>query len=378
VEQPTPQTQDSDLGLSVPPSDCTSHASYDPQTQTSMAVIGKNAWHSKPKESDGNEIIARESDRRRSMTETGSSRNDIVSNGVKRCDSASPVYITVNVTPHSSPARSGHCESLQKENEYTPNSNLSPNDSSLNNTSFQSQNPSDLLSLSEPSDSSERNAAPVERVEDHGLVMKPSPNNEEPAQSTIPPPNPHLHTNSTTGLQKDESFWKWKNKWRGCRWSTQNTWSIKREQLLNDIWFHQDLNYIKSPQRIPVDIDCGPHSPHLSLFVYPFGLFEDRNKSMTLMVKVTVPDECPPIPSKETFELMWGVSIAAKEEPRTLDNSKKPVKIKFKVGVKYIHKFLSHKALQMNNCERLEVRVHVSTNYSVCSTYPCQSEGTDL
>ena len=100
---------------------------------------------------------------------------------------------------------------------------------------------------------------------------------------------------------------------------------------------------------------------------------------MTLMVKVTVPDECPPIPSKETFELMWGVNIAAKEEPKTQENSKKPVKIKFKAGVKYIHRFLSHKALQMNNCERLEVRVHVSTNYSVCSTYPCQStEGTDL
>ena len=196
MEQPTPQTQDSDLRLSVPPSDCTSNASCNPQTQTSMAVLGKNALHSKPKESDGGEVIVRESGRGRSMTETGSSRNDIMSNGVKRCNSASPVIITVNVSPHSSPARSGRCESLQKGSEDTPTSNLSPNHSSLNNTSFQSQSPSDLLSLSKPSDSSERNAAPVE---DHGLVMKLSLNNEEASQSTIPLPNPHLHTNSTTG-----------------------------------------------------------------------------------------------------------------------------------------------------------------------------------
>jgi hypothetical protein len=160
----------------------------------------------------------------------------------------------------------------------------------------------------------------------------------------------------------------------GIAWSTEHKWSLEREKLLRDIWDHQDNHYIKYPQRIPIDIGCGVHNPHVSLFVYPFGLFEDRNKSMTLMVKVTVPDECPPIPSKDTFELRWGVSVATK----TLEDSKKPVKIKFKVGVKYIHKFLSHKALQMNNCERLEVRVHVSTNYSVCSTYPCQSEGTDL
>ena len=84
------------------------------------------------------------------------------------------------------------------------------------------------------------------------------------------------------------------------------------------------------------------------------------------MVKITVPEECPPIPSKETFDLRWGVSVAA----RTLENSKKPVKIKFKAGVKYIHKLLSHKVVKDNNCETLELRVHISTGYSVYQTYP--------
>ena len=172
-----------------------------------------------------------------------------------------------------------------------------------------------------------------------------------------------------SAIQKDDSFWRWKSKLKTCARSMQYTWSIKREQLLNDIWHHRDLHCIKFPELIPIDIECGPHNPHLSLFVYPFGLFEDKNKSMTLMVKVTVPDKCPPIPSKEALELMWGVSIAANEEQKTLENSKKPVKIKFKVGVKYIYKLLSHKALQINNCEGLELRVHVSTNYSVHSTY---------
>ena len=184
-----------------------------------------------------------------------------------------------------------------------------------------------------------------------------------------------------TAAQRNDSSWKRgerfsfkraqsKGKAQGSRpWSTQNTWGLKRENLLRPIWDHQSLNNIKIPQHITIDVESGDHNPYLSLFIYPFGLFEDKNKSMTLVVKVSIPDECPPIPSKATFDLRWGVSIAAKEEAKTLEDSKRPVKIKFKTGVKYIHKLLPHKTLQQNMCERLELRVYISTTYSTNHTY---------
>ena len=145
----------------------------------------------------------------------------------------------------------------------------------------------------------------------------------------------------------------------GTGWSAQHKWSLEKESLAKIIWSHQELKYLKYPEHIPIDIECGIHNPSLSLLLYPFGLFEDKNKSMTLMVKVFIPDECPPIPSHETFDMRWGVSIAA----NTLESSKRAEKIKFKTGVKYIHRFLLHRSLQQNDFERLEIRVHISTTY---------------
>ena len=143
---------------------------------------------------------------------------------------------------------------------------------------------------------------------------------------------------------------------------TEHTWSLKRDDVWKPIW-QQTLHYLKCPDTVQVNVGCGEFNPYVSLLLYPFGLFEDQNKSMTLMVKITIPDRCPPIAIQDTFDLRWGVSITATEEPIraiTLGGSKKPLKIKFKTGVEYIHKCLPHSTLKENKCERLEVRVHIS------------------
>lgn len=161
------------------------------------------------------------------------------------------------------------------------------------------------------------------------------------------------------------------------KWSIQPKWILSRKDLFEPI-YEQQISSIKYPQQIPLDIDSHDHNPYLSLFLYPFGLFDDRNKNMTLMVKVTIPETCLPIPSKALFELRWGLSIKTEGGSKTLaGDSKKVIKIKFKAGVKYIYNILRHKILLQNKSETLELHLHISTSYSINSTYNSE-KGTFL
>ena len=195
-EQPTPQ--DSDRHLSVAPGDYNTHASYYPRIPEPQD--NENTFPM-PRENDGNEIATRgsDSDRSRSWTETEPLKNEIMTKKVKRCASANPVFnITFHLSPPHSPARSGSFESIY---EKTAESNLPPTDSYANNTTFPSQSPSNLSFLPELSaDSYVGNAASAEKEENTGLVMIPSPNNEEGVPATIHLlTTAHLSTQSTPG-----------------------------------------------------------------------------------------------------------------------------------------------------------------------------------
>ena len=232
------------------------------------------------------------------------------------------------------------------------------------------------------------------------LMMKPPPADEgevkEPHSSPTNRPTPEkdhsmfIHSQlfrpevisviSIADSHRDVSHWKilegsWlrgrrgrRNSGKGLERTTQCTWCVKRESVLKSIWNHQHLNHTQCPTPVPIDIECGPQNPHVYLLLYHYGLFEDSNKSMTLHVKVVVPDDCPPLPTDATFTLTWVVRGVTKMGSKELGSSKKP-NVRFNTGILYIHKFLPHSVLQQNNCETLEICVHLTTAYSIRDDY---------
>lgn len=61
------------------------------------------------------------------------------------------------------------------------------------------------------------------------------------------------------------------------------------------IWKHEEQGCIRCPQLLQVDAQGGDSDPFVMFRLHPYGLFEDTGKNMTLMVKIIVPDDCPPI-----------------------------------------------------------------------------------
>ena len=103
---------------------------------------------------------------------------------------------------------------------------------------------------------------------------------------------------------------------------------------------------------------------------------------MTLFVKVTLPNLCPPLPTTASFSLSWeiktkGVDIENGEGGEKLKWSKKALKVPFDKGVVYIQKLLSHTLLIQNHSEEVQICLSLSTSYSPDDQDVCSDVSTD-
>ena len=151
---------------------------------------------------------------------------------------------------------------------------------------------------------------------------------------------------------------------------TKYLWNIESRDLLSTICHKRYLQRINCPQNITVDIKCGEDNPHVFLCLYPHGLFDDAEKSMTLQFKVIIPNNCPPIPTKATFILSWEMLAKHENESFTkLESQKQLTQVKFKTGMDYVPRFLLHSQLLRQPFKLLEINVHITTAYSIPSIY---------
>ena len=139
---------------------------------------------------------------------------------------------------------------------------------------------------------------------------------------------------------------------------------MKKEQLGSFIWNHKHhQSYIKYPRKLQVDVDCGDLNPWLSLQLYPFGLFTDEGTSVTMVVKMSIPDDCPPIPPTDTYSLSWDICIVNEgNKGKLLGGSKKPMKVSFDKGTVHVRKFFPHATIKHCTCDKFEI--HVYTSYT--------------
>ena len=196
-------------------------------------------------------------------------------------------------------------------------------------------------------------------------------------------PHPHTHT-YTQGASKHVSKLKRlgskfglqgkRSKSKKCQERITNcTWTVEKSRFLQCIWEHRHHEYLKHSEPIPIDIECGELNPYVSLRLYPFGLFEDENKSMTLLLNPIVPDKCPPLSEDANFTLSWRIFALEADAENLLEQSKKPVKVQFVQGIVYVHKFFPHALLQQHKCEELKICIVLSTGYSCLNTHTVMS-----
>ena len=141
-------------------------------------------------------------------------------------------------------------------------------------------------------------------------------------------------------------------------------------------YFTEQLCYMKCHKQLAIDMEYGDLNPYVSLFLYPYGLFGDQNKSMTLLVKVILPDDCPPVPASASFNFSWIIKCKYEfGQGKLLECSRKPVRIPFDKGMVYIHKFFPHTAILKYDCNEYEI--HTQTSYwshtTVCDSATAQN-----
>ena len=204
----------------------------------------------------------------------------------------------------------------------------------------------------------------------------------EYSSSSIPPTTHKKQSVDTsfsatcqTSCDSGVSSWKQMIPWRGRKDGERGqgekriskcTWNIKSEGVLPLMDQRGCLTQgIYYPDHVAIDIQYGKANPYLTLCLYPYGLYEDANKSMTLQFKVVIPDACPPIPTKATFEISWEVFSKEEQSFRKLESYRQSIQVKFKIGMGYIHKFLTHSQVPKHNFWSLEIDIRVSTNYSI-------------
>ena len=185
------------------------------------------------------------------------------------------------------------------------------------------------------------------------------------------PPTQYFAFSTNTGAQSFAESPK-----QGCKWKLFGggsrakrsrelikhcTWVVEQSLLSRYIWDHKlRQKYIKCAYKVAVDIGCGSLNPYLSLHLYPFGLFRDEGTSVTLQIKVNIPDDCPPIPVTANFSLLWDICMRETTKGKLLAGSKKPTKIPFDKGMVYTHKFFPHSIIKQCSCEAFEIHIYTS------------------
>ena len=151
---------------------------------------------------------------------------------------------------------------------------------------------------------------------------------------------------------------------KGQKLTAGQTWVIKKSLLCQYIWYHKHRKeYLKCPKKVPIDIGCKDLNPSLSLLLFPFGLFNDNSSSMTLQIKLNIPDKCLPLLPTDSYHLSWEIRSQETKtsEGKVLICPARPFRIPFDRGMFYIFKFLSHDAIKL--CESSAFEICVNTSY---------------
>ena len=131
------------------------------------------------------------------------------------------------------------------------------------------------------------------------------------------------HTNkSSSSSSTKEKHWKkclnifGKHKTRQSSGNSV-TWRVPREDLGKPIWNHEEKCCISRSHKFELDTNLGRHNPKLLFQLYPYGESSDCGEYMTMIVRITTSEKCPPLPSTASVQ----ISLTVRDEHSDGENS---------------------------------------------------------
>ena len=161
-----------------------------------------------------------------------------------------------------------------------------------------------------------------------------------------PPPRRHSRTRVSKLLA-----WK-KSLQRSSSGDRQSlTWSVKRDHLNKPIFRHQGSCTIEWKRKVEVDVGNGSiYNPKLIFILHPYGLEEDRQKYVTLEIRIDVPKKAPKLKEATCVKLTLTVSETGGKTLKEHELTKN-----LNLRVFYQHKFVSHKAIRESHGDFIDI-----------------------
>lgn len=166
-------------------------------------------------------------------------------------------------------------------------------------------------------------------------------------------PNPSLKEKSL--LRRKFSFFRSKPR---TNVSPSFTWRVAREDLIKPVWRHQDHCSITRPGKFELNLNFGKHNPKLLFLLYPTGLFQDSGKAVTMAVRITTPDKCPPLPPSSEIHL--GLVVSEGESGEIELKRYPTITEKLSMSIFYVFTLITHDQLKDSRSKNFHLDVEVS------------------
>ena len=177
------------------------------------------------------------------------------------------------------------------------------------------------------------------------------------------PDGGELPESPTRGVQKEKSKLRRRLSFLKRNARSNSTpyfsWKVAREELIKPIWRHQPNATVTRQEKLVLETNPGKHNPKVSFILYPYGVFKDENKAVTMAVRTSISDKCPPLPPLSELRLnltAWGGEGAQREElsrPRSVTE-------KLSTSVFYVYSVVTHDQLKECKCKYIHLDMEVT------------------
>ena len=131
------------------------------------------------------------------------------------------------------------------------------------------------------------------------------------SHDSLPGDSVRDHQRPTSAKGRFKSLLKLPRPLSAQRTSLHNSyqWKLKREEMVKSIYKHSytKMKSISCPSQFELDAGHLKLNPKLSLTVYPYGIFEDKGKNVSLQVNIITHKKSPPI--SPSLQIKFTVTI---------------------------------------------------------------------
>lgn len=172
----------------------------------------------------------------------------------------------------------------------------------------------------------------------------------------------------STDITKTRGATPFRKSWLGKRGVRSKShqrgllWSVKRNELNKAIYKHKEKKMVECPKKLELDVGHGSsHNPKISLALHPYGLERDKQRYVTLEVRIDVSKKAPKLSS--SAKVRFSVSAADGDENKQLNEC--VVEKDILLREFYVHEFISHEALRESRSKVIEIKALIE--YMPCS-----------